>query len=497
MNTLSGQTSQIPLLSMDDFRHQIEELLNRGLRLVSFFGSPSKIANQINLNVVLADGPFLKILRTEIDQNDSYPSFTAEYPQFHCFERECHEQYGIRPTHHPWLKPVRYSGERSGSIEDYPFYKLEGKEVHEVGVGPIHAGIIEPGHFRFMCYGEKVHHLEVQLGYQHRGVEQLLLKQKPNHLAPLIETVAGDSSIAHTWAYCMAWESLGNSPAHQELDLVRGFALELERIAMHLAGLAGMATDIAFLPGGSTYGRLRTAVINTSMRLCGSRFGRGWLRPGEIRCSLSPANLEETENTLNLLKKDLDQMNDLFQSSKTVRHRLKGTGQISSEMTLKMGFVGMAARSAGVSVDLRSQLPGSLYERIPYRLIIEKSGDCWARALIRIREIEESLNWLTSAIQIMKRPNLFADNSGNPSLKKAKVGEPKGSSFAVALIEGWRGEVMHYMETNPDGSLAHYKIQDASLRNWFALALAVRNNDISDFPICNKSFDLSYCGHDL
>ncbi len=498
-NSLSGQTAEIPLLTLEEFSQKIKEFLVSGARIVSFFGSPSHSADKVNLNAVFSDDKqsSLQIIRSQLNQNDSYHSFTPEYPQFHCFERECYEQYGIRPIHHPWLKPIRFSGKKAGSIEEYPFYQLEGKEIHEVGVGPIHAGIIEPGHFRFMCYGEKIHHLEIQLGFQHRGVERLLLNQRVDRLAPLIETIAGDSSISHTWAYLIALESLCGLEANFELDLVRGIALELERIAMHLSGLAGMATDIAYLPGGSTYGRLRTAVINTFMRICGSRFGRGWLRPGNVCSHFTSTNIKETEDTLHQLKKDLSKINDLFKSSKTVQHRLKGTGHISPETARKMGFVGMAARSTGVPVDLRYQFPGVLYRELSIKPVIEESGDCWARALVRIREIDESILWLSSALQIAKQQTSDSDSFLTPALKNQKAWEPKRNSFSIALTEGWRGEVMHYMETNSDGKLAHYKVQDPSLRNWFALALAVRNNDISDFPICNKSFDLSYCGHDL
>jgi Ni,Fe-hydrogenase III large subunit len=498
-NSLSGKTDTIPVLSIEGFSHRVRELLASGARMISFFGSPSHSVDKVNVNAVFADERLgsLQIVRSQLNSNDSYHSFTPEYPQFHCFERECYEQFGIRPTGHPWLKPIRFSGTNAGSIEEYPFYQLEGKEVHEVGVGPIHAGVIEPGHFRFMCYGERVHHLEIQLGFQHRGVEQLLLKQRADRLAPLIETIAGDSSIAHTWAYCMAWENLCGFEASFELDLVRGIALELERIAMHLSGLAGMATDIAYLPGGSTYGRLRTAVINTSMRLCGNRFGRGWLRPGEVRSKFTPNNIKETEDILNQLKKDISEINDLFTSSKTVRHRLKGTGKISSETVRKMGFVGVVARSSGISVDLRNQFPGALYQEISINPTIEESGDCWARALIRVREIDESIQWLNSALKMLNQQNSVANGSKTEAIKPIKEWEANPNSFSIALIEGWRGEVMHYNETNSEGKLAHYRVQDPSLRNWFALALAVRNNDISDFPICNKSFDLSYCGHDL
>ena len=495
-NVITGSTAQIPMLEMHSFQLKVKELLAGGSRLVGFFGSPSVAANEVHLNAVLADDSrgSLQLLRTNIERQGHYRSFTADFPQFHCFEREVFEQYGVRPTEHPWLKPIRYPDRRDGGIETYPFYNLEGKEVHEVGVGPIHAGIIEPGHFRFMCYGEKVHHLEIQLGYQHRGVEQLLLEREPGRLAPLVETVSGDSSVAHAWAYCLVWEALCGASATYEMDLVRGIALELERMAMHLAGLSGMATDIGFLPGGSTYGRLRTTIINTSMRLCGSRFGRGWLRPGEVRCILDAGILREVENNLRLLERDIRGINELFMTSMTVQHRLKRTGKISREKAAEMGFVGMAARSAGVFQDVRTHFPGRLYGTAPIKTVVEDAGDCWARAVLRIREIDESLRWLFSACEAVKGvPN----SAQGHTPYQVKLADPKSSSFAISLIEGWRGEVMHYIETSAQGRLIHYKVQDPSLRNWFAVALAVRENAISDFPICNKSFDLSYCGQDL
>jgi Ni,Fe-hydrogenase III large subunit len=207
--------------------------------------------------------------------------------------------------------------------------------------------------------------------------------------------------------------------------------------------------------------------------------------------------IKEIEDVLQQLKKDIDEMNDLFKASRTVRHRLKGAGKISAETVGEMGFVGMAARCAGVLVDLRSQFPGKPYQKIPIGSVVEESGDCWARALIRIREIDESILWLDSALQMMRQQNLLSEGHHGPVVTNVREWEPKSNSFSIALIEGWRGEVMHYVETNSEGGLMHYKIQDPSLRNWFAVALAVRNNGISDFPICNKSFDLSYCGQDL
>lgn len=227
-------------------------------------------------------------------------------------------------------------------MDDYPFYRLEGKEVHEVGVGPIHAGVIEPGHFRFMCHGETVHHLEIQLGYQHRGAESLLVKSPPRKLPPLVESIAGDTAVANVVAYCRAWESLCGVPYRSEVEAIRGVAVELERVAMHLVGVGGLATDVAFLPGSSTYGRLRTSVINLSMRLCGSRFGRGWFRPGQLRFPFGAKQKADIRETIRFVQRDIATINDLFLKSRSVRHRLEKTGSVPMPLARDIGLVGLA-----------------------------------------------------------------------------------------------------------------------------------------------------------
>jgi len=233
---------------------------------------------------------------------------------------------------HEKERQKRRAGERSedaraGPIANgdgrdaYAFYEIQGKEVHEVAVGPVHAGVIEPGSFRFMCLGEQVHHLEIHLGYQHRGVEKMLLGGDARRLAPLVETIAGDTSIAHTWAYASAVEALAGLELGGLADAARGVMLELERIAMHLAGLAGMATDIGFLQGGASYGRLRTTAINASMRLCGSRFGRGAIRVGGLGARLE--KLSELRTSLALLSKDVAIVNQAMIESRSGMVRRK------------------------------------------------------------------------------------------------------------------------------------------------------------------------------
>jgi Ni,Fe-hydrogenase III large subunit len=461
--------------------------LSSGARPLAFYGQPADDPAALTLTMLLEAGGRLEVLRTEVPRSQGFHALTPAYPALHVFEREIHEQHGVVPHFHPWLKPVRFPSPGPSGMSGYPFYSLEGKEVHEVAVGPIHAGVIEPGHFRFMCLGETVHHLEIQLGYQHRGVEALLLRPDPRTLTPLVETIAGDASVAHAWASADAVEALAGLAPSTDAEASRGIGLELERIGMHLAGLSGMANDVAFLQGAATYGRLRTTIINTTMLACGSRFGRGWVRPGSIRAALGGAVANGVRAALALLETDIGLINDRLLSSSSVRSRLFGIGTVTRTQALKIGMVGAAARASGVAIDLRSDLPGALYARLPVEPVVEAGGDCLARALVRMREIDRSIAWIRAALD------------AHPDLRRSAqpVGSLAPRTLAIGLRESWRGEVVHALETTAEGTLCTYKVQDPSLRNWHGLALAVRGNEISDFPICNKSFDLSYCGHDL
>lgn len=487
MNTTVLEVGRIGLTAREFFE-DIRARLSGDGRLVTFYGRPDDDPNTIVLTVVIEVAGELHAAQTSVPRETGFHTLTRDFPAIHIFEREVFEQHGVKPHDHPWLKPVRFSGEHQGKIAEYPFYRVDGKEVHEVGVGPIHAGVIEPGHFRFMCLGETVHHLEIQLGYQHRGAEALLLARPPWSLTPLVETIAGDSSIAHAWAYCAALERLSDAEPLEAEHVSRGVALELERVAMHLASLSGLCTDIAFLQGGATYGRLRTTAINTTMLLCGSRFGRGWLRPLASRATMTAETAAAVRDNLGLIKRDIAIINGHFLDARTVKHRLKGVGALTKDQAVQLGLVGMAARSTGVALDGRCNINGGPpYRTLRPELVTEPSGDCWARAVLRIREIDESIKWLEAALE--KCPTMVPSRSNPQALRPG--------SLSISVCEGWRGEVVHCLETNAAGSLRHYRVQDPSLRNWFGVALAVRENDIYDFPICNKSFDLSYCGNDL
>jgi len=482
-----ARSAELPVLPGAEFTRALARRVGEGARLLTYYGRPGDDPDHVTLTAALIEADGLHLLRGVVPRDGSLFAITKKQPQFQAYEREIHEQYGLAFPGHPWLKPMRFEGKNLGRMDDYDFYQIDGKEVHEVNVGPIHAGVIEPGCFRFSCHGEVVYHLEIHNGYQHRGAELLLLQRPLGHLPALVERIAGDSSIGYAWGHALAIEALAGVQVPDSIELIRGVALELERIAIHLASLSGLLNDIAFLQGSSTYGRIRTAAINASMRCCGSRFGRDWLRPGGVRAGITPALVADLQKTLRQLAADVGECNALTMESRTVQHRFKGAGVVTNAEALEIGLVGMHARTSGIDMDMRTILPGRAYSQHPVKSVVEQTGDCWARMVLRIREMDESLKWIFGVLE--RHPELPKSRAAITSLAP--------DSLAIAVTEGWRGPIVHAIETDAAGKLRHYKVQDPSLLNWFGLALAVRNNEISDFPICNKSFDLSYAGNDL
>ena len=262
-------------LDVQEWTAAMRELLATGARPVALADHSMDSYRRVWAVMADSSGGNLSITNTVFFEKDlpSYPSISTEFPRMEYFECELFENTGIQPENHPWLRPVRSPTRWSNLSRPHQFYRVEGEEVHEVGVGPVHAGVIEPGHFRFQCHGEEILHLEIQLGYQHRSVEKLLPQQGPARQLVMIESIAGDSVIAHTTAFCSAIESLaGVAPSLRE-QAIRGIAAELERVAMHLSSLSGIATDIGFALPAAAFGALRTSLINLAAEICGSRFG--------------------------------------------------------------------------------------------------------------------------------------------------------------------------------------------------------------------------------
>lgn len=480
------------VLPLQLWRDRTAQALRQGERLLSLYGREVPAAREVWVYAVLLCAKQLKVLRGRGKTGESYPSLTLEFAQAHIFERELWEQTGLLPAEHPWLKPVRFEGACQGHCTDYPFFAMRGAEIHEVGVGPIHAGVIEPGHFRFMCHGETVHHLEIQLGYQHRDVETQVLR-RPAHLqSALVESIVGDSVIAYSTAFHATLEHLSLRHTAPSVRASRAIGLELERVAVHLATLTGLMTDIGFQQPAGTYQRLRTAIINATQKVCGNRFGKGWIRPG----SAAPLDSEQRARLAQVLVhflRDFVQVNQLVCSSRSVRARFQGVGTVSTQVAQEIGLCGVVARASGVPIDLRHALSNGAY--VLKQPITESSGDCWARMRQRMREAQASTEWL------LERLDDLAFDLKAPSPYRADGALSEWpllpNTLGVTAVEGVRGPVIVALQTDAHGHIVHAKFQDPSLTNWFGLAQALRGQQISDFPICNKSFDLSYCGNDL
>ncbi|WP_300723807.1 NADH-quinone oxidoreductase subunit C [uncultured Alistipes sp.] len=424
------------------------------------------------------------------------PSLTARHPALHPFERDITERYGIRFDGMPWDKPLRFPADgydRRSSIDNYPFYTMEGHSLHEVNVGPIHAGIIEPGAFRFICNGEQVLHLEIALGYQHRGVEAEFVRTE-NRLrqACLAESIAGDSAVAHATAFAAAVEKLTAARLPEALEIERALALELERMAMQIADTGALSMDVGYQLGQVACEALRTMTINTMQAWCGNRFGKGLLRPGGTDHPLDAETTEMIRRNVREIARRYDEVRHDLKSSPSLLARFEQCGTVPREEMLRIGGVGQAARASGVERDLRASHPWGCYATLlRHEPIVKRQGDVMARLMVRCREVLQSAACIDTLTA--RRAEI-----GFGTLPQSDYTTPLAPrSLAFGLVEGWRGETCHVVITDAAGHIAACRVKDPSLHNWMALALAVRGEGISDFPICNKSFNLSYCGHDL
>ena len=496
-NGKAAPLGDIPQLGVTQFRTQVIEGVDGGCRIAAFFGH-AIATGRVRLFAVLADGAGGTISVCSADVDARYPALTPDCPQAHWFEREIAEQWGVHPEGHPWLKPIRFHapyrdaasprpwGDRNITAGVTDFFAMGGGEVHEVAVGPVHAGIIEPGHFRFQCHGERVFHLEISLGYQHRGVERALVGGPEKRTIHYMETLAGDTSVGHATAYCEVVEALAGYHIPPRAQVLRGVALELERLANHTGDLGALAGDVAYLPTAAYCGRLRGDFLNLTALICGSRFGRGCVRPGGVRFDVDQGRVAQLRDGLGAALEGVTGAVSLLWDTPSVLARFEGTGTLTRADCEQLGLVGPAARACGVARDVRQEFPSGIFRFVQIPSGTWDSGDVFGRAYVRWLDIQRSATFVGE--------QLAALPEGPTSVATGRLA---ANHLVVSLVEGWRGEICHVGITDADGRFVRYKIVDPSFHNWMGLALALRNQEISDFPLCNKSFNLSYCGHDL
>ena len=488
--------SDIPVVEYVDLYNDLKERMKDARYHIGHYFA-TEIENGLKFYLILLDDMSGEVYITSFVPDyyaEGLASLTAVHQQFHPFEREIHELYGVPFDNHPWLKPLRFSFDRrdkESTMDSYPFYTLEGEELHEVNVGPIHAGIIEPGAFRFICDGEQVLHLEIALGYQHRGVESEMVRNQNRLRQTLIaESTAGDTAVGHATAYAELLEKLTNEDIGDDLRLERLVAIELERIAMHLADTGALGTDIAFQLYQVVCEALRTVTVNTSQAWCGNRFGKSLIRPfgsnhplTEEKVALIRKNIADVRRRYNELRTDILE-------SHTLLARFEQCGLVPKEEMERIGGVGQAARASGVARDIRTTHPSGYYAvGVSHMPVVKNDGDVMSRLATRLDEVLQSADYIEKVLSNYKPSGNIPAPNYEPQLQ--------GEALSFSLVEGWRGEICHVALTDKEGNIAKYKIKDPSVHNWLGLAIAVRSEGISDFPINNKSFNLSYCGHDL
>jgi Ni,Fe-hydrogenase III large subunit len=486
----------VPLLPIPEFRKAVLDAIGASGWLAAYFGLPAGERVEVIAVIARPERGKLVLARTEVA--DRYPALTQECLQAHLFERELAEQFGIIPEGHPWLKPVRWAPPWNDRhawgadwLKDGPvvtqFFRVEGSEVHEVAVGPVHAGVIEPGHFRFQCHGEIVFHLEIALGYQHRGIEKMLLDGPGKRTPALIENIAGDTTVGHMTTYCQLIESLAGVRVPTRAQAIRAIALELERQANHTGDLGALSADVGYLPTAAYCGRLRGEFLNATADICGNRFGKSLIRPGGVLFDIEPTRAENIIGKVAAAVRDVEGAARLMWNSASVQARFQDTGTVSKQTCLDLGLRGPTARASGVETDVRHDFPSGFYRFAQLPVSVCPSGDVFGRAYVRWLEVSRSGDFIREQLASLPKDGTLA----------GPVGELRRDAIAVSLVEGWRGAICHVAVTNDTGKFARYKVVDPSFHNWIGLAMALRNQQISDFPLCNKSFNLSYCGHDL
>lgn len=443
----------------------------------------------------------------------SYDSLTRLIPSVHWYERFIYDLFGLVPTGHPRFKSVIFheawpDGYFPLTAEEdvlpqvrtrpgnFGFLPVHGDGVFEIPVGPIHAGIIEPGHFRFSCFGEVIQNLDIRLGYVHRGIERRLENCAPNRARMLAEAASTDTCAANALAHALAIEDLLGKdmlgkdmpgiepvPADRHLRLI---ALEFERVACHTGDLGGICADIGFLAGAALFGRLRGRILGLAERLAGSRFLTAYIRPGGVARPLDDRTAHFLHDEVWAVSQAFRELMPVLLDNYGALERMEGIGRLTPTRARDLGIIGPAGRASGVRYDVREHQ--ATYRELEWRPVYLDDGDINARVRVRAWEVEQSLALLL---------RLLAGSFEGSGRAVAQLGALPPNRVGVGVVEAWRGELIHLIFTGENGEITRYAIKDPSVNNWSGLANAVRGELVSDFPICNKSFGLSYSGNDL
>jgi Ni,Fe-hydrogenase III large subunit len=487
-------------VTLDTWYQAAHDIATCGGRLLALWGD-CQHATTIHA-ALSADSVVLVLTLPLPDAMASYPSLTETFPSAARMQRAVADLCGVRSRDldtRPWLRhaswPVDYFPlaahhtvpvATESAVDDYSFVRVTGDGVHEIPVGPVHAGIIEPGHFRFSIVGEKVLKLEQRLGYVHKGIEQRFTQMQLLEGHRLAARVSGDSAVAFSWAYCQALEGMAHVTIPPRASWLRALALESERIANHLGDLGALGNDAGFAFGLAQFSRLKEVWLRANETAFGQRYLMNFVVPGGTSIDPSDTGLSGLVAGAGMLAKEAAVIRTIYDEHAGVRDRFVGAGVVTPERAAQLGLTGLAGRASGQAYDLRVDLPYEPYTTVSVRKAGHTEGDVAARVSIRFDELMESLRLVNELVSRLPT-----------GIHHVPVAIPPLDSTGVGIIEGWRGPVLIALTAGSDGYIQRCHPQDPSWQNWPVLEHAVIGNIVPDFPLINKSFNLSYSGHDL
>lgn len=473
-------------------------------RLVSTWGSETTLdgVSGFAVSAAYAVPAGLFWLQLPLGPATTYPDISAQFSFASRMQRATADLLGITAegaadqrrwlNHGAWpagFFPLREHGsvpERFGQVQDYPFVAVQGDGVHEIPVGPVHAGIIEPGHFRFSIVGEKVLRLEERLGYTHKGIEKRFTQLPALSAHRLAGRVSGDSTVAFGWGYCMALESATRVHIPARAAWLRALMLERERVANHLGDLGALGNDAALGFGLAQFSILREDWLRTSLDVFGHRFMMDGVVPGGVAADIERTGLERLRRQCDTVEAQVRRLREIYDDHPGLQDRFITTGRVRPELAAELGLTGLAGRASGQAVDLRCQSSWPPYDTLAVRMATHKNGDVAARVSVRFDETLESLRLIRAICAELPKGET-----------RAPIPQPSASACGAGWVEGWRGEILVALELDSTGAIRRCHCHDPSWQNWPVIEHAAMDNIVPDFPLINKSFNLSYSGHDL
>jgi len=487
------------------FRSLCEQVGRGGGKLVALWGSDELARDAgyaLHVSLVTAIGMLCLTLPLD-SERPAYPDISDLFPGANRMQRAAADLLGLHATgaddHRKWIRhaswpsnvhPLRKNFDGNTvfptETDGYPFVSVTGEGVHEIPVGPVHAGTIEPGHFRFSIIGDRVLRLEERHGYKHKGIEKRFESMTLEQGAKLAGRISGDSTVATAWAYAQAVESVtGTTPSPRALAL-RAVLLELERIHNHLGDLGYLGNDVALAFGFAQFWILKEDVLRMNGELFGHRYLMDKIVPGGVACDLDDKGCKRILQVFKHLEHEINILKDIYDEHAGAQDRFVTTGRITPDLAAQLGLTGLPGRASGQSWDLRAQFPCAPYDRLDVRMATHRNGDVAARVTVRFEEVQESMRLIRLILDQLPAGELHAS-----------VGDAPENALGLGWVEGWRGEILIALHTGKNNTIHRLHPHDPSWQNWPVLEHAIIGNIVPDFPLINKSFNLSYTGQDL